>query len=239
MTLTQRLGVVVAPNIPATNTFTVSLAGVPRTGVSIHATVRTSDDATNRTSLDREFLLPDITAPRLVDVMPANGATRQSLWHPPTFLFSETVAADTVTSGRLVLTNDSGVGLPYSVSLSGDNLAAFVSPTNLPLLPGVTYTARLLPGITDASGNALLDSTGSPIPPQGISFTFTTAKFHQIFPTNNTRVIAGQTLPVTFNFEPGLGGAVLPFWDQQRATGRSFCGSQCRERHGVGDDPDQ
>jgi hypothetical protein len=211
LTLTQRVSVAVAPNVPVTNTFTISLGGIPQTGSSINALVRAMDGSSNFVSVTRTFLLPDITAPRLISVTPTNAAPRQSLWPSGLYQFSEAVAGGTVTTNRLFLTTGAGTVVPSRLTIGFAGTGVLVTPTELPLSPGATYRNVLLPGITDVAGNALLDFNGTEITAAGEIFSFTTAKILQITPTNNTPVIAGQVVVMTVSFESGLGASSFRF----------------------------
>jgi hypothetical protein len=196
----------------ATNrTFSVSLAGVPKTGASITAAVRAIDAATNVTSLTRTFLVADRTPPQITTVTPPNGALRQSLWlNGPAFQFSEAMSPATLSTNDLLFTNIAGLAPSYRVVLESGNTVARLTPT-APLQPGATYTARVLPGPTDLAGNGLAGFNGAPLPAAGTNFTFTTAAIIGVSPTNATQVVAGQNVDIGVNFEPGLGAGYFRF----------------------------
>jgi concanavalin A-like lectin/glucanase superfamily protein/Big-like domain-containing protein/thrombospondin type 3 repeat protein len=207
---TQTLGVVSAPNAPVTNTFTFSLAGAPSDGSIVTATVRGTDARTNTASVARSFRLPDIRPPQLLSVTPTNGAPRQSLW-PAAFVFDFDEALDPASlTNRIVVTNNAGVVTPFFATLANGNRQLRVTPGR-PLRPGVTYTNLLLPGLTDTSTNAWQNIGGGTVPAEGVAFTFLTAAVFDSAPTNGTRVIAGQIIPVTANYEAGLGAALFRF----------------------------
>src|SRR5262249_40996136 len=90
ISVTQTLAVPLVPNVIATNTFSILLAGAPKTGATITAVVKATDAVTNLATLTRTFLVADKTPPQITTVTPPNGALRQSLWlNGPGFQFSE------------------------------------------------------------------------------------------------------------------------------------------------------
>jgi len=206
---TQTLAVVSAPNEARTNTFTVSLAGAVANGASLNVAVHATDPAGNVATATASYVLPDVNPPQLVTVTPAGLAVRQSLWLAgASFEFSEALAAASI-SNRFIVTNDAGSATPFTIALQNGDTVARVRYSSLPLVPGATYTNIVLPGISDQQGNPWVDANGSPIPPEGQAFTFTTARILSVAPTNNTSVVAGQDVTVNIRFEAGLGANFL------------------------------
>ncbi|HKS37006.1 MAG TPA: Ig-like domain-containing protein, partial [Verrucomicrobiae bacterium] len=221
---TQTLAVVSAPNASVTNTFTFSLAGAPSDGSIVTATVRGTDASTNTSSIARSFRLPDIRPPQLLSVNPTNGAVRQSLW-PTAFVFDFDEALDPASlTNRIVVTNNAGVATPFAAVLANGNRQLRLTPGR-PLRPGVTYTNLLLPGLTDASTNAWQNVGGEAVPAEGVAFVITTAAVFDSAPTNGTRVIAGQIIPVTANYEAGLGAGLFRFQFDTNAAVQVSAGS--------------
>ncbi|MCL4787023.1 MAG: carboxypeptidase regulatory-like domain-containing protein, partial [Verrucomicrobia bacterium] len=225
ITATQTLAVVVAANATVTNTFTFSLTGAPTDGSTLLATVRAMDAASNAMAVTRSFTLPDTRPPRLLTTTPTNNAPRQSLWLAGAFFdFDEALNPSTVTTNGVLVTNSVGAVTPFTVFTTNDNQRVVVR-LNRPLVPGAFYTNTLLSGIRDASSNAFVSADGTPIPTGGISSTFATAAILGVTPTNGTRVIAGQNVPVTVNYEAGLGAGFFRFQFDTNSPVQSTAGA--------------
>ena len=150
----------------------------------------------------------DNTPPTLLTVSPTNGAGGQSLWDGVLALDFDQPLDPLTLSNNLEVTSSLGGALPYTANLVNAD-RRLVMQLARPLTPGVTYTNRLLSGLTDTSGNPWRQADGSAVPEEGAVFVFTTAKVLSITPTNGTRFMAGQTVPVRVAFEPGLGATFL------------------------------
>jgi len=173
--------------------------------------VRGTDAASNATTLTRSFTLPDTRPPRLLSTTPTNSAPRQSLWLSGVFFdFDEPMDPATVTTNSVLVTNSAGAATPFIV-FTTNNHQRLVVRLHRPLVPGTFYTNTLLPGLRDVSGNVLVNADESPIPADGLRSTFTTAAILGFTPTNGTRVIAGQNVPVSVQFEAGLGAGFFRF----------------------------
>jgi hypothetical protein len=96
----------------------------------------------------------DGTAPTVVAVNPANGATGIFTNQVFTVQFSETVNPATVTAASVALTAG---GTPVAVQrvLTGTNNSAVVLVPDALLSPTTTYTFTVAPTVTDQAGNAL------------------------------------------------------------------------------------
>ena len=210
VTGTQSINVSSPSDVPATNTFVISLANAPTNGAMVTATIRAIDSSTNTTTVARTFRLPDRVPPLLVSANPTNAATRQSLWlSAATFDFDK--ALDPLTSTNNVsVTNNAGVPAPFTVSLANGNRRLQVELSR-PLLPGVTYTNVLLPGLADGSSNLWRNTGGASVPPSGVAFLFTAANTLTVTPTNGRTFLGGQSVPVNVTFEPGLGAGFFRF----------------------------
>jgi hypothetical protein len=125
----------------------------------------------------------DSTAPQLVSVVPASGATRVALNAPVTITFSEVPKASTVNTNTvwLTVTTNGYATVPASVSLVGS--VATLTP-DAPLTAGATYQLNIV-GVTDAAGNQL-------VAPQSSLFKSVEAFNAQPLPD----VLAGQVTPL-------------------------------------------
>ncbi|HLH57477.1 MAG TPA: Ig-like domain-containing protein, partial [Verrucomicrobiae bacterium] len=202
---TQTVSVAAMPNTPITNSLLFSLTTAQPDGSQLQITVRGTDASNNTTSVTQTYFLLDTIGPKLLSLSPGNGMSNVSIWlDAVAFQFSEPIAAASANSTNVVSTNNAGLVQPYELAQSSPS-TILLTPTTLPLVPGVTYTNRLLPGITDAHTNALTQSDGSALAAPGLPTTFTTARILSVAPTNNSQVLSGQTLNVAVAFESGLG----------------------------------
>ncbi len=100
---------------------------------------------------------PDTTPPVVVSSSPASGAAGVDARVAPSVQFSEGLAAATVTSGNVFLTDASGNPVPGSVAYNDTTRSITFTPTNA--LPyNSTYTLRVVGGsggIADKAGNVL------------------------------------------------------------------------------------
>src|SRR5262249_36453499 len=136
--------------------------------------------------------------PELVSATPSNGAAKQPLW-PAQFdlLFSRPLDPTSVANNQVVMQGPNG---PVAGSVEvKTNLLRLKVPA--PLLPGATYTNRLLPGLKGLNGDSATLSGGVPIPATGAAFVFSTAGVGAVSPTNGTTVIAGQNVTASVSFD--------------------------------------
>lgn len=94
----------------------------------------------------------DVTAPTVLSVSPADGATGVATDALVSATFSDTLLNSSVTDASFTLTNGSPVTGDVSLA-SGDETARFAAQPTLPLLSSITAT--LSTAITDEAGNAL------------------------------------------------------------------------------------
>lgn len=198
----------IRPNTDETNTLTLSMEDAPRGGGTLTVTVEVRDDAGNTRSGSRQFTLPDEIIPRLTSITPTNNAPRRSLWTQINYRFSETIDSKSQSTNRFALTNNAGVATAWRLVNFNDLLR--IDPID-PLLPGVTYTNILYPGLTDGWTNLVMDVNTNTIPAEGLAFTFTTAAILATAPANNTPLVAGQNFTASVGYEPGLGAPVFRF----------------------------
>ena len=207
---TQTLAVSGAANTLVTNTFVFPLTGAPTDGSTISASVKATDGDGNFRTVAHSFRLPDTRPPQLISVTPTNGAAAQSLWlQIVAFDFDEAIDPLTITNA-VQATNSAGQSTPFTVSLANAGRELQLSFL-VPLQPGVIYTNIVLPGLADLSGNLWRNLGGQAVPSQGASFAFSTATFLPTFPVNGTRVVAGQTISVSANYQSGLGAEFFRF----------------------------
>jgi len=116
---------------------------------------------------------PDLTPPTVLSTTPAPGVTNVPVTSTVTALFSEALAPATVTQGSFLLM-DGAYAVAAAVTYTEATRTAVLLP-DLPLDPGVSYTAVLLSAITDLSGNRMAGNKewtfttaaiGPPIPPE-------------------------------------------------------------------------
>jgi hypothetical protein len=200
-----------APNETLTNTFTVSLTGAATTSGTLTATVTATDAASNHATTSRNFQLPDTRPPVLLSSLPTSGATNQSLWTERIVLdFNKTLATATISTNTILFTNNAGLTVHYTVTQDSDRRRVLVWP-ELPLEPGVTYTNLILPGLTDTSGNPVVDADSQPLTADGLPVTFTTAALIEVSPVQDAWVVPGQRFPAEVIFERGFGAALFRF----------------------------
>lgn len=94
----------------------------------------------------------DVTAPTVLSVSPADGATAVATDALVSATFSDTLLNSNVTDTSFTLTSGSPVTGDVSLA-SGDETAQFAAQPTLPLLSSITAT--LSTAITDEAGNAL------------------------------------------------------------------------------------
>jgi hypothetical protein len=207
---TQRVALASAPNISVTRTLNFPLAGVKPDGASLRVTARATDSTDHETVLTRDLVLLDTTGPRLSSMSPASGATGQSLWTDAVrYQFSEAIDPQSV-AGALRFSVDGGESVSFQARLEQSEVLR-LAPESLPLAAGSTYVHTLLPGLSDAKGNAWTLPDGTPIPAAGIELRFTTARILEVLPTNGAVLLTGQNLEASVQFEPGLGAEYLRF----------------------------
>jgi WD40 repeat protein len=96
----------------------------------------------------------DTTPPTVTSTSPANGATGVTQLPTVTATFSESVDPATITTANFQL--QAGSNLPVSATVSYDESTHTAKLTPSAMLAGSTiYTAKVLTGIKDLSGNAL------------------------------------------------------------------------------------
>ncbi|MGO9201638.1 MAG: LamG-like jellyroll fold domain-containing protein [Limisphaerales bacterium] len=183
ITATQSVALALTPNTPLTNLFTVSLAGAPSEGQTFTALVVATDASSNQAAVTRTFRLPDLAAPLVQSIAPANGAVEVDILPTIAVTFNEPMNPSAINASTFQVTHR-GVPVPGTYALGQGNLVALWRPAG-PLSLGGTYELALTAGITEAGGN--------PIAPQ--TTTFTVTDFGILQPTNGATIAEGQLVP--------------------------------------------
>lgn len=138
----------------------------------------------------------DRTAPAVISVVPAQGATGVARTTTVTATFSEPVAATTVTAASFTV-KATGTGAPVAGTLAVNGATVVFTPS-APLAFNTSYTVTIGTAITDAAGNHLATTATS---------SFTT--LISAAPSANAGFLTGQaptfTAPTTVSavrFEP-------------------------------------
>lgn len=113
--------------------------------------------------------IADTTAPTVLSVTPANGATGIGLSPVVVLTFSKSLNAATVNSHTIGLLSGAGQPFAATVSISADNRIVTLAPNNLPAAKLITVVATSL--VQDLSGNALADFTSQFTTSTGFDFS--------------------------------------------------------------------
>ena len=161
------------------------------------------DSASNWSSVRTEtYTIPDIIAPTVTGVDPANNAVNVSTSKTVTVTFNEPIK---LGSGAIGVKNlKTGQYIPLSASVNGNTLTINFKNN---LTEGTQYMLMLGSSITDLSGNQL----------KACSTTFTTATSDTTAPTvtdvdpanNAVNVATTKTVTVTFNEPIKLGSGAI------------------------------
>jgi len=170
---------VITPNAPLSGT----------TGYTVTVTTGVKDAAGN--SLAGQFtstfttLTPDVTAPTVTNVVPADNATNVATNTTVRVTFSEPMDQTTINTTNITLrTTSPSVAVTGTVSYDAATRVATFTPS-APLASSTDYTVTVTTGVKDASGNALASQFVS---------DFTTASSDVTAPTIVSRVpTAGAT----------------------------------------------
>jgi hypothetical protein len=212
----QSREVAAAPNTNAREAFNFDLSELSPAGGTFTATVTATDGAGFSSIATRIFTIPDTKPPTLLSVSPANGAVRQNLWSPRTVVltFDEPVGDSALSPALYQLTGPDGAVPVFGVNRSGNtlrlDLSAQIGFGRVPLDPGETYSILVPAAVADAAGNLWRDVGGVAVPPEGRTFSFSTATVTQLLPTAGTRIVPGQTIPFVFA-DDGLGATSIRY----------------------------
>jgi hypothetical protein len=127
------------------------------------------------------------------------------------FTFDEAISSEALSTNTFYLTNNAALAVPYRVCPDAAGRVVRVEPLVLPLRPGVTYSNVVSSALADAASNRWVSLEGAAVPAEGAVFAFTTAAILEVLPASNTMIIAGQAVPITVNFESGLGASFFRF----------------------------
>jgi hypothetical protein len=196
-------------NLDSRETFGFDLSDLEPVGGSFTATVVATDAVGKTATTSRSFTIPDLTPPRLVSIVPADGSSNASLWTDWTVEYGEAASAAMLAAENYSLADPAGEPLAFALQAVGPNTVR-IRP-NAPLKPGVSHTLRLLPGLTDAAGNRLADASGNAMPAGGFAFSLTSAAVTAVTPVVGAKFIPGQTIPALALFESGIGATSFRF----------------------------
>lgn len=203
---TQTWAIAVA-NVTLTNIFDFPITDVPDDGSQITITLRYTDRATGNWVSSRSVRTIDRQSPRLLSVTPTNGATHVSPWRGvPTFTFSEPIPSASRFTNFFLMTNSAGVTTAVATANSSDEIR--VTARTMPFGFGETYFVTMFPGVHDGSSNAVVLASGEPIPGEGVTTSFKTARVLDVWPTNGTKLVVGQDFTVRINVEEGFGASL-------------------------------
>jgi hypothetical protein len=132
-------------------------------------------------------------APEIVSTVPANAATDVPLNQAVSATFNEAMNPLTITTGTFTLAGPGGVLVPATISYDAIDFIATLTPI-LPLIASTTYTATVMNGVTDLTGNPL--GTGAAPNP----WTFSTGTVAITPP-----IILGPTVSLFGDFGGGAG----------------------------------
>lgn len=233
VSVSNRLDVVLTPNVPTTVPVTLSLTNGLEGGV-VTLRVRAEDAGGQSLEVRRRYTLRGVVGPR-VWLMAA--VDRGSSWTLPesrpfspwinslNFYFDRAVEVHPGDSNRVVISNSVAMATRVNPRVSGSSVGVDFSGAALP--PGSTLTVRVLPGLTDANGNAVLQPDGADLPPEGLTVRLHVAEFPRVEATAATRIVPGQTLPITVVHEPAFAPLMVELNGVPAATTRGVTnGSQ-------------
>jgi hypothetical protein len=204
-----------AANVTLTNSFSFPISSVPDDGSQISITISYSDGANGTSSMSRSVRTIDRKAPRLLSVSPTNGAPRVSPWlGGPKYTFSESIPSASKFTNFFVMTNTAGVTTAVAVANSGNDVN--VTTRTMPLAFGETYFVTMFPGVHDGSTNFVVLTNGQPVPAEGVTTSFRTAGVLGVWPTNGTKLVAGQNFTVRASVEEGFNAW---YWTLQYSNG--------------------
>jgi phage baseplate assembly protein gpV len=212
----QSREVAAAPNTNAREAFNFDLSELSPTGGTFTATMTATDGAGFSSIATRTFTIPDTKPPTLLSVIPANGAVRQNLWSPRTVVltFDEPVGDSALEPTLYQVDGPDGTVPVFGVNRSGNTLRLDLSAQagfgRVPLDPGETYSILVPAAVADAAGNLWRDVGGAAVPPEGRTFSFSTATVTQLLPTAGTKIVPGQTIPFVFA-DDGLGATSIRY----------------------------
>lgn len=226
---TQSRAVTGTANVNSREMFTFDLSGVAPVGSTFTAQVTATDAAGRSSSVTRAFVIPDLIPPRLLSVTPADGAVKQNLWNAGILVlnFDEPIGEAALNPALYELTGPAGTIPVFGVTRQGNSLRLNLYPvlSGGPLDPGESYQVRVPATVADAAGNGWRDVGDVAVPPEGRVFSFETATVTQLLPVAGSKIVPGQTIPVTFAKEVELGADTILV---------RFAGGPTQERTGHG-----
>ena len=187
----------------ATATFTPSTALASNTAYFATVTTGAKDLAGNALAASTvpnpwTFTTADNSAPSVIAVLPANGATGVPTSTGVTLTFSEPLDATTVNGTTITLKNTATSSVIAGVVgyTAGSTLVTFTP--NVPLANGTGYTVTVSTGVTDVAGNALVAPFTSTFTTQP-ALDNTAPTIVSVSPANGTTAPPNTKVYVTFS----------------------------------------
>jgi Bacterial Ig-like domain len=139
---------------------------------------------------------PDTTGPRVVQTMPANGATAVDVEAPIRIMFDETIDPASVAAATVTVTGPGGAAIAATITTDDTNI--IVDPTQR--LPGNAFMmVNVTTTVRDLLGNALTDE---------FSWTFTSGYGTTILPAGQEFTV--RDIPVDGTPDVFVGGTPPP-----------------------------
>lgn len=201
--VTNRILLAMAPGLATNLTVALPLAAAPEGG-PLQLQVSLSDQAGNTMSYERSYRLRNVLGPRLRSIQTSGGIALPttnilSPWTSTlTYQFDRPIVFGPTSTNAFRVTRNPGIAVPFQVQAFGSTLTLTLE--GLPLAFGATYTATVLPGLTDATGTPVQLADGSPIPASGHPASFPVARLDG-WTTPITQVVPGQTFSVEIRHE--------------------------------------
>lgn len=207
VTSSNRLSLALTPNSPQALPLSLALTNGLEGG-AVGLTLRVEDAAGNRVEVARQYRLRGVVGPRFRF---AQAVDRGSSWSLPdatsfspwvssvNFYFDKPLASRVADTNLLVVSNSLAMATRIVPHVSSSGVGVDLAGPGLP--PGGVVTFRVLPGLADANGNAVLLADGSDFPPEGLVVSLRVASPAGWGLTNGTPVVAGQTIPVLLTHE--------------------------------------
>jgi len=150
----------------------------------------------------------DVTGPRLLELLPADGATNVAVAPFVAARFDEALAPASVNAGALMLRDGAGAALAAALALADGGRTLVLSPA-APLALVAPYTVELQGTLTDTAGNRVRDASGQPF--DVIRHAFTTGSFAIAAPADGSAVPEHGVIALEARASAGLGVASVVF----------------------------
>ena len=151
---------------------------------------------------------PDTTPPRVLSIVPADGAANVPVGSDVELAFTEAVARTTITSSTFRVTIAGAPVAGHFAYANGDATVRFVPDAPLPF--DAIVVVQLTPAITDVWDNALVDGNGHALAAP-LTFTFATGTFGITSPAAGTEVLENSSLLLQATTSPALTVSTVTF----------------------------